>query len=119
MDKICSQEKLAEYYNGLSKSKPVMRVSIYPTHPLQGSQVIQALEAAGLLDKADVEIYPSPDQSISPLRPIMTRHHVHQVERGGDGRGYCRLCGRSCPLDQTGKIDEVQLLRETLLETHL
>ncbi len=31
MDKICSQEKLAEYYNGLSKSKPVMKVGIFPT----------------------------------------------------------------------------------------
>ncbi len=119
MDKIRSQEKLAEYYNGLSKSKPVMRVSIYPTHPLQGSHVIQALEAAGLLDKADVEIYPSLGQLISPLRPIMTRRHVHQLGRVEDGRGYCRLCGQSCPLDQTGKIDEVQLLQETLLETHL
>ena len=82
MDKIRSQEKLAEYYNGLSKSKPVMRVSIYPTHPLQGSHVIQALEAAGLLDKADVEIYPSLGPLISPLRPIMTRRHVHQTSRG-------------------------------------
>lgn len=119
MDKICSQEKLAEYYNGLSKSKPVMKVVIFPTLPGQERQVLQALEDAGLLDTVDVEIYPVHGQPKRQQTPLMTMRHVHRLEPGKDGRARCHLCGQSYPLDPTGKIDEVQLLRETLLETHL
>jgi len=119
MDKIRSQEKLAEYYNGLSKSKPVIKVGIFPTLPGQERQVLQALEDAGVLDTVDVEIYPAHGQPKWQQTPLMTMRHVHRLEPGKDGIARCRLCGQSYPLDQTGKIDEVQLLRETLLETHL
>ena len=119
MKQFRSQEKEAEYYNGMIKSDGVMKIAIRPARPQQERQVLQALEDAGLLDTVDVEIYLAPGQQRYQERPLMTMCHVHQLERGKDGRARCRLCGRSYPLNRKGKIDEARLLQEILRETHL
>lgn len=97
--------------------RQVMRIAIYPIHPLQYQEVEKALSDAGLLDKADIEIYPCPDRLKFQRQPSMTIVHPHQLKRGDDGRAYCQVCGRSFPLNPAGEIDEEALLKEMTLPT--
>lgn len=101
----------------MSKTQ-VMRIAVYPIHPLQYQEVEKALSDAGLLDKADIEIYPCPDQLKFQQRPLMTIVHPHQLRRGDDGRAHCQVCGRSFPLNPSGEIDEEELLKEMTLPSH-
>ena len=100
----------------MSTSK-VMRIAVYPIDLLQGREVERVLSAAGLLDKADLEIYPSADQLKFQQKPLMTIVHPHQLKRGDDGRAHCQLCDRSFPLNPSGEIDEEALLKEMTLPT--
>lgn len=117
MKKTYSQEKIAERLNFAKKRPEIMKVSIQTADPRQSNQVIQALSDAGLLDIADVEIYHVRDPRKCPPRPSLTIVHAHRIERGHDGRGYCRLCGQSFPLNRKGRLDEVRLLQEMILPT--
>lgn len=112
-----SQEKFAGRLNFAKKRTEIMKVSIQTADPRQSNQVIQALSDAGLLDIADVEIYHVRDPQKRPLQPSMTIVHTHRIERGHDGRGYCRLCGQSFPLNRKGRLDEARLLQEMILPT--
>lgn len=113
----CSQEKIAERFSFATKRTEIMKVSIQTADPLQSNQVIQSLSDAGLLDITDVEIYHVRDQRKRPQRPSLTIVHPHRIERGRDGRGYCRLCGQSFPLNRKGRLDEARLLQEMILPT--
>lgn len=95
----------------------VMRIAVYPVHPLQYQEVEKALSDAGLLDKADIDIYPCPGQRKFQQQPLMTIVHPHQLKRGDDGRAYCQVCGRSFPLNPAGEIDEEALFQEMILPT--
>lgn len=112
-----SQKKFSERLNFAKKGTKIMKVSIQTADPRQSNQVIQALSDAGLLGITDVEIYHVRDPRKCPLRPSLTIVHTHHIERGHDGRGYCRLCGQSFPLNRKGRIDEARLLQEMILPT--
>lgn len=95
-----------------------MKIEIYLSELSLQNEVIQALSVAQLTDKVELNIVPSPSQqkSLQRKKPARSLSKISVdtcvVDRGANGKLWCRACGQTLPSTPEGGLDKDQLAHE-------